>query len=61
MLRTLILPVLLLWSSVALALSPYIYGDRVPGGDLNTVMTTVESKLTRAGFQVVGRYAPQGI
>lgn len=45
----------------AWAISPYIYGDRVPGGDLHAVMTAVESKLTRAGFQLVGKYAPQGL
>jgi len=38
---------LLLLSPFALAVSPYLYGERVGGGDLNTVMTTVESKLTR--------------
>ncbi len=61
MLRILLFPVLLFWSSLGLALSPYFYGDRVSGGDLNTVMTTVESKLTRAGFLVAGRYAPPGL
>ena len=61
MLRLLILPILLAWSSLALAVSPYLYGERVAGGDLNTVMTTVESKLTRAGFQVLGRHLPPGL
>jgi hypothetical protein len=52
---------LLLMSPLVWAVSPYIHGDRVAGGDLNTVMTTVESKLTRAGFQVAGKYAPPGL
>lgn len=49
------------WSVLALAVSPYIYGDRVSGGDITAVMNQVESKLTRAGFLVVGKYAPQGL
>lgn len=61
MLRLIQIIVLSLWSVFAWAVSPYIYGDRVPGGDLNAVMTAVESKLTRAGFQLVGRYTPQGL
>ncbi len=59
--RLIILPVFLLWSSLALAISPYLYGERVAGGDINNVMTAVESKLTRAGFQVAGKYAPPGL
>ena len=52
---------LLLISPLVWAVSPYIYGDRVNGGDLNTVMTTVEAKLSRAGFQLVGRHTPPGL
>jgi hypothetical protein len=59
--RLLISLFLSLWTTLALAVSPYLYGERVAGGDLNTVMTTVESKLTRAGFQVAGKYAPPGL
>ncbi len=59
--QRLVLLLLTLWPALALAVSPYLYGERVAGGDLNAVMTTVESKLTRAGFQVAGKYAPAGL
>lgn len=49
---------LLLMSPLVWAVSPYIFGERVAGGDINNVLTTIESKLTRAGFQVAGKYAP---
>lgn len=49
------------WSALALAVSPYIYGNRVGAGDINAVMTQVESKLSRAGFLVVGRHTPPGL
>lgn len=49
---------LLLLSPLVWAVSPYIHGERVAGSDLNAMMTTVESKLTRNGFLVVGKYAP---
>lgn len=52
---------LLLMSPLVWAVSPYILGERVAGGDINAVLTTVESKLTRAGFQVAGKYAPPGL
>lgn len=58
MLRILVLTLSLLWSSLALAISPYVYGNKVAAGDIDAVLTTVESKLTRAGFQVAGKYAP---
>lgn len=52
---------LLLMSPLVWAVSPYIHGERVAGGDIDDVLTTVESKLTRAGFQVAGKYAPPGL
>jgi hypothetical protein len=52
---------LLFFSPLVWALSPYYQGERVAGGDLNAVMTAVESRLTRAGFLVAGRYAPPGL
>lgn len=61
MLRILVLTLSLLWSSLALAISPYVYGNKVAAGDIDAVLTTVESKLTRAGFQVAGKYAPPGL
>lgn len=51
----------LFWASSVFALSPYIYGDKVARGDTRSVMATVESKLTRAGFTVVGKHLPYGI
>lgn len=43
------------------ALSPYFQGDKVPAGDVQAVLTQVEAKLTKAGFSVVGKYAPSGL
>ena len=45
----------------AWALSPYYSGGKVQGGDIQSVMTQVEGKLTKAGFNVVGKYAPSGL
>ena len=53
---------LLLVSPLSWAISPYIYGDRVAGnGNLNTAMGQVEAKLTKAGFNVIGRHTPAGL
>lgn len=52
---------LLFWTPLALALSPYFYGDRVQAGDLSAVLTSVEEKLAKAGFEVVGRHTPPGL
>lgn len=52
---------LLFWTPLALALSPYFYGDRVQAGDLSAVLTSVEEKLAKAGFDVVGRHTPPGL
>lgn len=53
---------LLLISPIAWALSPYIYGDRVASnGDLGAAMAAVESKLTKAGFNVIGKHTPPGL
>ncbi len=52
----------LMVSNFAWALSPYFYGDKVAsGGNLTTAMSLVEDKLTKAGFTVVGKYAPPGL
>ncbi len=61
MFRLISLLAFMLWAPVALALSPFFYGAKVPAGDIQAVMTNVESKLTHAGFDVVGKYAPQGL
>jgi len=52
---------LLLWAPLALALSPYYNGDKVPAGEVPAVLTQVEAKLTKAGFSVAGKYMPSGL
>lgn len=59
--KGLIFVFLLVWTPLAHAVAPYLTGEKVAGGDLRTVMTHVEQKLTAQGFTVVGRYTPQGI
>ena len=51
----------LVWANFAWALSPYFYGDRLPPGDVRSLMSQVEGKLANAGFTVVGKYAPTGL
>ncbi|HMX15752.1 MAG TPA: hypothetical protein PKD29_02805 [Rhodocyclaceae bacterium] len=48
-------------SFIAHALSPYVQADKLAGGDLKTVMSAVEQKLSGAGFHVIGRHVPKGI
>ena len=45
----------------AWALSPYFQGDKVPAGDVQAVMSQVEAKLAKGGFNVLGKYAPAGL
>lgn len=52
---------ILLWAPLAFALSPYIAGSRVQSGDVQSVMSTVEGKLSKGGFTVLGKYAPPGL
>lgn len=52
---------LLFWAPLALAMSPYYYGDKVQAGDVSAVLTQVEAKLAKAGFQVVGKHMPPGL
>jgi hypothetical protein len=49
-----------LHSLTALAIAPYIIGDKVQAGELSAVAGQVETKLRGAGFQVIGHYVPQG-
>lgn len=46
----------LLLSCAAHAISPYIYGDKLSGGSVQTVASTAESRLEAQGFKVVGKY-----
>ena len=43
------------------ALSPYFQGSKVTAGEVPVVMTQVERKLSKAGFNVIGKYLPAGI
>jgi hypothetical protein len=52
---------LLFWAPLAFALSPYFNGTKVPSDDVQTVLGQVESKLAKAGFTVLGKYAPPGL
>lgn len=49
------------FSPLAFALSPYFYGTKLPAGDIQAVMGQVEAKLAKGGFSVVGKYAPGGL
>ena len=50
---------LLVFSASVWAISPYIQGDSVPGGNVQAAANAVEAKLKRGGFKVVGKYFPQ--
>jgi len=52
---------LTLWAPLAFAISPYLTGDKLGGGDVNGVMSQVEKKLQAEGFVVVGKYSPKGL
>jgi hypothetical protein len=52
---------LLLWAPLSFALSPYFTGTKLPSGDVQAVMGQVEAKLAKAGFTVLGKYAPSGL
>jgi len=50
---------LFIFSASAWAISPYIQGDSVAGGNIQAVATAVEAKLKTGGFKVVGKYFPK--
>lgn len=52
---------LLVFSTGAWAVSPYIQGDAVPAGTVQAVASAVEAKLKNAGFKVVGKYFPKDL
>ena len=52
---------LLLWAPISFAVTPYIYGDKVSGGDEKAAMAQVEKKLTAEGFTVIGQHFPSGM
>lgn len=49
------------FSPFAWSLSPYFYGDRVQAGEVSAVIGLVEAKLSKGGFNVIGKYAPPGM
>lgn len=53
--------VLLVWTPWAMAVSPYISGNKVGGGSVKVVMSEVEKALKAEGFEVVGEYLPAGL
>ncbi|OYY92577.1 MAG: hypothetical protein B7Y41_15475 [Hydrogenophilales bacterium 28-61-23] len=59
--RTLAVLAMLFWAPLALALSPYFQGDKVPAGEVQAVLAQVEAKLTKAGFVLAGKYMPSGL
>ena len=59
--RTFALLAMLLWAPFAFALSPYFVGGKLPAGDVQSMMGQVESRLAKAGFTVLGKYAPNGL
>lgn len=59
--RLLALFALLFWAPLALALSPYYFGNKVAAGEIPAVLAQVEAKLAKAGFQVVGKHTPPGL
>jgi hypothetical protein len=52
---------LMLISPLVWALSPYVQGNKVAAGDVQAVMGQIEGKLAKAGFNVIGKYAPAGL
>ena len=59
--RLLAVLTLMFWAPLALALSPYFHGDKVPAGEVPAVLAQVEAKLAKAGFEVVGKHIPPGL
>ena len=61
MTRTIAFLILLLGSQAGFAISPYLSGEKVNGGDIDAVLAQVEKKLLGQGFAVVGRHKPAGL
>ena len=53
--------VLLAFSASVWAVSPYIQGDSVAGGNVQAVAAAVETKLKNGGFKVIGKYFPKSL
>jgi len=50
---------LFLFSVSVWAVSPYIQGNSVTGGNVQAVASAVENKLKGGGFKVIGKYFPK--
>jgi hypothetical protein len=50
----------LLLSCAAHAISPYIHGDKLGGGNIQAVAAAAESRLEAQGFKLVGKYFIKG-
>jgi hypothetical protein len=59
--RTFALLAFLAWTPLAYALSPYMQGNSLSGGDVERLRQEVAGKLRGAGFSVVGSYTPKGL
>ena len=49
------------FSQVAWALSPYVAGAKVQSGEIQSVLAQVETKLSKGGFTVLGKHTPPGL
>lgn len=52
---------LLMFSASVWAISPYIQGDSVAGGSVQSAAAEVETKLKNGGFKVIGKYFPKAL
>lgn len=52
---------LLAFSASVWAISPYVQGNSVPGGNVQAAASAVEAKLKNGGFKVVGKYFPKSL
>jgi hypothetical protein len=48
----------LLLSCSAFAINPYLYGNKLAGGNVQAVATAAETRLAAQGFKVIGKYFP---
>lgn len=53
--------VLLVSSASVWAVSPYIQGNSVAGGNVQAAAVAVEAKLKGGGFKVIGKHFPKGL
>jgi hypothetical protein len=61
MMRSILVWGMLVFSAGAWAVSPYIQGTSVAGGNVQAAAAAVETKLKDGGFKVVGKYFPKDL